>query len=419
MSIEKKAKYIAWIFTPILYYLLPYLSSVDKIYALMAVAPLLILIGLSFSNWNLKARGKEYVILYLYILSNCIHSFLNNSILGIVFMLCLIVWLHVLTGSKHTSLERLNQLGKYFVTGLLILFVCAIFLPLISRYSYTVAAWYWIASYEIPVLRTTLDGPFVLIILIAMVFISMRFDYRNVLKCCLYILFLGFGFYTLLVFNRRVVLLLFFVLIPFIFLRMTGKKRINEMVFALTFLVPLNFLMLLQYAAGISKTSIFKDIFLRSGDLNENNQRLSGWLLALRSFSNISIKDFFAYSHVLVRSDNPRYNHFHNGYIQIYYEQGMFGFITLLILLVYLIRRIRYFKYIKGKNYRYLFIFPVIFLVLMILSITESTYRQIYITNIVFIISSFFIIKITEKEKEEPELVYQNELERQVTSVLE
>jgi len=199
---------------------------------------------------------------------------------------------------------------------------------------------------------------------------------------------------------------------------MIGKKRINEIVFALTFLVPLNFLVLLQYAAGFSQSLLFKDIFLRSGDLNENNQRLSGWLLALRSFSNISINDFFAYSHILVRSDNPRYNHFHNGYIQIYYEQGMFGFITLLMLLVYLIRRVRYFKYIKGRSYRYLFIFPVILLVLMVLSITESTYRQIYITNIVFIISSFFIIKITEKAKEEPELVYQNELEQEVPQVL-
>ena len=187
---------------------------------------------------------------------------------------------------------------------------------------------------------------------------------------------------------------------PFILRNWGSKTYIFRIVFLLSFLMPIFFATFLFYVKELSSIPIIHEITLRSKDLNaDDNQRLIGWIKALTAYRTSSMADFFKFHEVLVRSDNPRYNTFHNGYIQLYYEQGIFGFGMMLVLIVNIIRKIKYFKYINFRENKYLALWPFLFALIIIVSVTEAAFRDLTLTNVFFIIACFFITKMAQIAK--------------------
>ncbi|MBK0380680.1 O-antigen ligase family protein [Mucilaginibacter segetis] len=316
-------------------------------------------------------------------------------------MAVLIIYLHATTSFPNMTFNKFNNLSKRFCYGLAFMYIFLIYIPLLSRYSYTFASWYLIASGEIPLLQTTMDGPLLIILLSTLVFISLKFKYKNVFEAILLTSILMIGFYTLLVFNRRTIILMFLLLPFYILLNKQKGNAVPWLLFIGTFLVPLNFLLIIKYAASISNTSLFVDLMGRSNDLNDKNGRLAGWILATNAYTNdfSFSRDFFGYHANLIRNTDERYNHFHNGFIQLYYEQGIFGFTTTVALLIQLVRRVKYFKLLDLKRFKYTYIFVFMFTVLLILLNTESIFRKTSIFCVFFVICAFFIIKLSNQLK--------------------
>lgn len=385
-----------------MFYLLPYLVEVQQNVAI----GLLLLIGLiAFANaksWFDVSYLKVYGWLYLFLLSNTIFFYKHGPTAGGGVFILLVCLMHSVTNNGGTSLVLLNKVAKFFLAGLILLFVCFNFIPLISRYPFTLGSWYLVASENIPFIRTTLDGPVMIIIIVAFLYILLKAKIKSTSAKLVCFILLAFLFYTLMVFNRRTVITMFLLLIPFIYFEKIKDRKWFILLFLLTFLLPINFAIFLTYANELSSIPIIHDITLRNNDLNaDDNFRLTGWIMALSAFSDLSIYDFFGFHRELVRSTEERYNNFHNGYIQLYYDQGIFGFIVTLILIIVVIKRMKYFRHINLNGFKYLFVFPVMFCIILFMCNTEAVYRKIAFTNLIFVISCFFILKTSDVIKRE------------------
>lgn len=391
-------KSLIFFLTPILLYLVPFLAALHPVLPVIGIAPILLLQLKYLPNVTGVLNLKEYGFLQMFILSGIIYSFRNDFNQGVVVFSLLFIFPHVFINAKVTTLDQLNDLFRKFGMGFILLFLVAIYLPTLINYPYTLGSWYLVASEEIPTVRSTLDGPLVIIFIVS--FISITFRDRSLSQVIKPVAFVSLLilFYTLLVFNRRVLILLFFLVIPIILFNLVTRKEVFFLIFLGTFLLPIFFSLILIYANEIFSIPEVQSLVLRTGDLDpETNRRLSGWLLAANSFMDFSLsEDFFGYHKELVRSTDDRYNHFHNGYIQLYYEQGVFGFVTLVLLLFQLTFSVKVYRRVDLKQYPYLMVPLVFAIVVVILCVTESVYRRISISNISFILSAAMILKVKQ-----------------------
>ena len=321
-----KIKDLTWVLAPGILYLMRYLASVNILLVVIAVIPLLIVIGLYLPNVRSFFKISTYGMINLFLLSLMIYSVLNSYTRSVIVFFLLMLYPHAIIGNENVSIDRLNKLSKQFGIGILLIFLIAIFIPLITSYPYSIGAWYYIASDEISTISSTLDGPILLIIIVifTLKILINKFPRIHYVIGCLIIL--SFSFYSLLVFNRRIVIFVYLILIPLIVLKFDRNRSLYTSIFISTFLVPLFFGLILSFANDFFSIPFIKDFTLRTGDLDQSrNQRLIGWTYALSEFQNTSLKDFFGFQKELIRSNIDRYNHFHNGYIQMFYEQGIFG----------------------------------------------------------------------------------------------
>ncbi len=395
-----KIKDFGWIVSVGILYLLSFIASRGNVYFFLALLPFLLTIFFYFPNIKSVFNLKVYGFINLYLISMIIFSITNSYSRSVVVFIVLMLYNHAMIGGDRISLRRLNHISRIFAISILILYFGTNFIPLLIKYPYTIGSWYKIASEEIPTISTTLDGPFLLIILVIYSLLILRNNYKKIHLGLLNVIFLIFAFSTLLVYNRRVLLLVYFILIIIMIYDLGVQRKYVVGVFSATFLTPLFFGAILAFAFNVLSIPEIQNLTLRTGDLDpESNQRLYGWNLAITEFQNLSFRDFFGFHKVLMRSNIDRFNHFHNGYIQMIYEQGIFGITVLILLIIQVIKRVKYYSFIDLKKYRYLAVFPIIFTIILLISITESTYRRLSVTNLIFIVSCFMIIKTTESIK--------------------
>lgn len=386
---------VIWFFIPTVFYLIPFLSSLNPILPLLGLIPVILVISLNIRKLFSNILIRDFYLLYFYIISSVLYSLRDGYTQGVIAYILLIIFLIVLIPQRSTSLHIVDYLSKYFFYGLIFLFVFIMFIPLILNFPFTIGSWYLVAANQLPLVRSTLDGPLIISCIVGgTLLISSSYKKMSITKVQCYFA-LSFLFYCLLVYNRRVSILLFLLLIPFVAYRLIYNSKINLVLFLIVFLVPLFFGTILIFANDILSIPSIKSITLRTNDLDpESNARLNGWVMALAAFENSSFtSDFFAFHEELIRSDDDRYNHFHNSFIQLFYEQGIFGFTVVLCLMFNLIRSIRKFTYSMLSEYTFVGYFPLILIVLIFFMPTESVFRRISLSNILFIISSFFIIK--------------------------
>ena len=69
------------------------------------------------------------------------------------------------------------------------------------------------------------------------------------------------------------------------------------------------------------------------------------------------------------------------------------------LVIIQLLKRIKYYSYIDVKKHIYVLIPPLIFGVILIISITESTFQRLSVANLVFIFMGFMILKTSESIK--------------------
>ncbi len=394
-----KLKDLTWILAPGILYLMRYLASVNTMLVIFGALPLLIAIGFYFPNVRSFFKGT-YGLINLFLLSLMIYSVLNSFTRSLIVFFIMMLYPHAIIGTENVSLDRLNTLAKQFGLGILGIFMFAIFIPLITSYPYSIGAWYFIASDEVATISSTLDGPFLLIIIVIYTLYIIKNNYKNISYIVFGFVILAFALYTILVFNRRIVLAVYLLFLPLIFFGIHKNNKFYFGIFFGTFLIPLFFGAILSFAGDILSIPFIKEFTLRTRDLDPaRNQRLIGWIYAVTEFQSASLSDFFGFQKELIRSNIDRYNHFHNGYIQIFYEQGIFGFSILIMLSIQLLRRLKYFLYIDFNRYKYITIFPVIFGVIMLISITESTYQRLSVANLIFIFTAFMILKTSESIK--------------------
>ena len=397
---------LLWILLPPVFYLLPYFSEVNGALSFLALLPYAAVSLIDIHTGNLVVKPASFVLLVLFMVSNTINFYYDSNTTGLISSPVLFLFLITSLSTPGLTLKHLDNIVKRLFTGLVLLFVFIIFLPCLANFSYKLASWYYIAADTFPFIRTTLDGPFCLVIIPALICILMRYRKNNFLQICIYIVILGICFYTLLVFNRRTLIIYFLLFIPFIFRNWVTKPLVYKILFIASFILPVYFALFLFYANEFFSIPIIHEFTLRSGDLNaEDNKRLLGWIKAITAFQESSMRDFFKFHKVLVRSRLDRYNHFHNGYIQMYYEQGIFGFTILVLLIISLFKKIKYFRYIDFNKYYYLLLCPVMFALIILLSVTESVFRDLSLTNIFFIISCFLIIRTSELAKAKKNMI--------------
>ena len=389
---------LLWILLPSVFYLTPILSE----FSVFTFAPYLLYSVLFLYSKKFSFQPRTFIILILFFLSNFLRFTLNANPAGMLSSLTLFLFLTTSLSIKGISLKNLNDIVYRVFLGIVILFVFILFLPLLSSFSYTIGSWYLLAIPEAPLVRTTFDGPLCLIIITAAIYILIKYSKVNVIQTLIFVCILVIVIYTLLVFNRRTVIVYFFFLIPLVYTNQISKPYFYKILFVYSFLFPIYFGSFLLYAHSLCKLPLFHEFLLRSNDLNSDiNLRLSGWIKAITAFRNISFADFFKFHAILVRSKIERYNHFHNGYIQLYYEQGIFGFTVLMLLITSMIKRIKNFKFINFKQYKYLLLPPIILGLTLLICTTESVFRYLYLTNIFFILSCFLISKTYEIIKDQ------------------
>ncbi|WP_153798075.1 hypothetical protein [Foetidibacter luteolus] len=321
----------------------------------LGLIPMAAVIAGNFVEWTGSLPIKKYWALYLFTLSVAMAAPLNHAIETIV----VILFCHAAATTTKTYIKALLLLY-----GVVIAFLSLKFPPKLG-------AWYF-AGEEVVIINSTMDIP-----LLTAIFIGLAATWRHRL------LTLPVLFYLLLVCNRRMVIAISIILCILVLTKWINQKKIYWIAVIASFIVPLNFLLLIKYADTFSSIPLLQELLLRSGDLNEDNARLSGWLLALDNFFPISLEDFFGFHREIQRHADPRYNHFHNGWIQLYYKQGIFGFVTLLILI----------KQVIGKISNAALPWQLIFFTTIILSITESVWMNAgFICNF-FLMACFFILK--------------------------
>lgn len=392
---------ILWILLPIVYYVMPLLG----VGAIFTFIPYLIFSIIYVSSHSILSYKRIFLLPALFCTSNFINYYYEGNAVGMLASFSLFIFILTSLNSSALKMEDITNIAKRLFLGIVILFVFVIYLPLLAHYSYTIGSWYYLAFPDVAYIRTTYDGPLCLIVITAAIYIYLNYSEQNLFKYFVFFLILLIVFYTLLVFNRRTVLFFFVLLIPLIFSKFALKPYVYRILFIISFLTPIYFASFLLFANRLSHIPIIHSLTLRSSDLNpEDNQRLRGWILALTNFRDISFADFFKFHKILVRSTNERYNHFHNGYIQLYYEQGIFGFVVLMCLYLYIFSKIKYLKKIDFSQHKFILIPLIIFLLTILICITESVFRALYPTNVLFIICSFIIIKTADVAKNEREV---------------
>lgn len=390
-----KLKDYVWLFTPLILYMLPYLASVNVAFPMVAISPFMLIIMMNLASAKEAFNFREFGMHNLYIASAMIFAVNNKFLQGLAVFIVLTFYFHAVIDIKKMNFAILDRYGKMFAVGIAILFFGVIFLPIFSRYSFTLGSWYFVAAEDIPLVRTTIDGPLMIIILTTCIYLNIKYNPKRFGKVAFWVIIIAFLFYTALVFNRRTVISLFLLMFPLVFFGFIPQRRIYIGMFLCTFLLPIFFGIFLTYAKELSTIPIINQITMRSNDLNaDDNQRLIGWTQAIKAYQHAGFEDFFSFHKVLIRSDDSRYNHFHNGYIQLFYEQGIFGFCTVILVMLKTLSSLKYFKYINIKQHKYIFVFPVIFFLVTFLCITESAFRRISILNLLFLSSSFVIVKI-------------------------
>lgn len=148
--------------------------------------------------------------------------------------------------------------------------------------------------------------------------------------------------------KRGPTLFLLLVLVPFLFKPICRYYlRFSKVILIVLFLFPLYQLPLTEY---IIETGYIEEYFERSDDFSDldANPRITRLLAASEFISDFQISDLFGYHDVIQLSkvdDDLAHEHFHNTFLQFYYERGLLAIILFAIFIFYMRTRTPLDKY--------------------------------------------------------------------------
>jgi len=409
----KTFKYIALFFLPLFHFLDWEYSTIFGQFgsSLIFSFPFLIVGILLYLTKQSRFSLKFLFLIFSYLISYFIYLllmdhanfnyFITQSLKSFSYIYFLIQVLNSI--SNYDSLEFKKILKLYFC-GIGLTFVLVVFIPIYQYSDFSLGSAYNLGlSHSLPFFQTTLDHPFISSIVFCVCFVILIYNVFNpifkgypFLRFFIIVLFLilcSLMLYLLLIINRRGPILTIF--LALIFVLFTVKWRnLQVLLFLSLFSMTSIFFWDLfdNLLDNLSNNALFSALIVRNDykSLSEATGRIVGWMTGLNMLSDLSFLDFFKYHKVIVLSTDNTYDHFHNGFLQIIYERGIFGF-SIVILLIF-----RTFKNIVLRTKLFSsFIILLVFLFFMefLLSTTESIFYSFQFTEKFFLFLVIFLEK--------------------------
>ena len=128
-----------------------------------------------------------------------------------------------------------------------------------------------------------------------------------------------------------------FCVFAIIFALKTWTPKLKKILLIILFLYPFYGLPLIEFIVN-NYDQTFGLVFERSDDFEDvdNNPRIVRLYAAEQFISDFQLTDLMGYHEQLIltkRDDDTAHNHFHNAFLQLYYERGLLSVIIIIILL--------------------------------------------------------------------------------------
>lgn len=402
------------------YYLMYFLgveaSNITGVYSLRVILFLPVIL---YDVFNIKEvlvfyktlKGKERLIIIILLIYCILHirtAIIANGSLFYVLTIGIVLFSHIffwmIINQKIKIIDDFNFILKGFIKGLIVCFFIIVFIPMNILGKFEIGGHYnlgdILSHVTVPFISSTIEAPLFcsIIILFCFIFFIKRKkvqehrDYFNIV----FILFLLLcALLEMLLINRRgPMLALFATIILYISKKYLLKTKIIYFL-PLVMLLPLVWSFLVFYLVDFFELGIVKLFVARTDVLNimSATGRVNNWLIALEHLSKFQFNaDYILGIGNLVQylKLGP-YGHAHNSFLEQFIQTGLLGVLLNTILMLFGLSVTRLI-FRESDNY-YLTFISLTFLLLILLTPTESLFMGIYFTHLLFLNLVILLLK--------------------------
>ena len=402
------------------YYLMYFLgveaSNITGVYSFRIILFLPVILYVVFKVKEVLAlyntlKGKEksiILVLLIYCIMHIRTAIIANGSLFYVLTIGIILFSHIffwmIIIQKIKIIDDFNFILKSFIKGLIVCFFIIVFIPMNILGKFEIGGHYnlgdILSHVKAPFISSTIEAPLFcsIIILFCLVFLFRKTNpdrRKNHLKI-VFVLFLLFcaTLETLLINRRGPMVALFLTIFLFIARKYFLKTKIIY-ILPLVMLLPLVWSFLVFYVVDFFELGIVKLFVARTDVLNimSATGRINNWLIALEHLSRFQFNaDYIlGIGNLIQYLKLGPYGHAHNSFLEQFIQTGLLGVLLNTIIILFGLNAIR--LIFRGSDNYYLLFISLTFLLIILLTPTESLFMGIYFTHLLFLNLAILLLK--------------------------